>query len=114
MRGQVVKMSPYKKIFKKLHLKQNDKITSVLTRTVLSGPSLRVNGLFSDSLPGVLPLLGAELLLHRDKVLPGNRIAIIGTSNLALCLGLDLVQSGVYNLTFIEEKTLIRKLIMPI
>jgi len=52
-----------------------------------------------------LPLLGAELLLHRDKVLPGNRIAIIGTSNLALCLGLDLVQSGVYNLTFIEEKT---------
>ena len=117
---KLLKMSSHSKKLTKLHLQQQGKKISVLAKVVLETSSLRDgiatglrprnDGMKFDQddqkkmLPGVLPLLGAQLLLHRDRVLPGNRVAILGSSNLALCFGLDLVRSGIYNITFIEEK----------
>ncbi len=91
---------------KKIHITQNKRKRTVLARkiTIATGHGSQSPKFIGAALPGIISLSCAQRLLHKDHVIPGQRIVILGTSDPALFLGWELLKLGVLELSFVEPK----------
>ncbi|MEN2465958.1 FAD-dependent oxidoreductase [Ornithinibacillus sp. JPR2-1] len=57
------------------------------------------------TLPGVMTIGAAQILLNREKVLPGKKAIVLGTNNLAFEITKQLNESGVEVIAIIEQES---------
>jgi thioredoxin reductase len=71
---------------------------------VATGAAERAVAFPGWTLPGIMTIGAAQIMINRERIYPGKRTVVVGTSDLALEVVMQLIQAGIEVAAIVESK----------